>query len=39
MKKDRKFLELLFIVQADGKKIVDPSKENALCSTNLYGIS
>nr|KAJ0225820.1 hypothetical protein LSAT_V11C100046000 [Lactuca sativa] len=24
MKKDRKFLELLFIVQADGKKIVDP---------------
>lgn len=33
MKKDRKICELdLFIVQADGKKIVDPNKQSALCS-------
>ncbi|GKD67454.1 ACT domain-containing protein ACR10, partial [Tanacetum coccineum] len=33
MKKERKIVELdLFIVQADGKKIVDPSKQSALIS-------
>ncbi|PWA74974.1 ACT domain-containing protein [Artemisia annua] len=33
MKKEKKIVELdLFIVQADGKKIVDPSKQSALIS-------
>ncbi|KAI3512141.1 hypothetical protein L1887_19362 [Cichorium endivia] len=33
MRKDRKICELdLFIVQTDRKKIVDPSKQSALCS-------
>ncbi|KAI3706715.1 hypothetical protein L6452_24641 [Arctium lappa] len=33
MTKEKKDCEIdLFIVQADGKKIVDPSKQNAMCS-------